>query len=521
MINTTSIASKVQDQFPSFYKEYGQSFIDFVTVYYKWLENNKYTGVSKGILSSLDIDETSSTFLEYFKNEYMNNISPSILGNQKYLQKHILDLYRSKGSDAGIKLLFRLLYNKDVDIYIPGNDVFKLSDGKWIQRKYFELDDREINSSFVGFMIYGEVSKASALVESYEIIPYNGINNCIMWISNITGNFLKNERIYNDILNVNQSPRILGSAIDFEIQDSNIEIELGSEFHSLNDNNLKYNIKTLSPEERIGIVIPVINNGGFGYSVEDTAFTYTKFSNTSPGTGLSLVVDTIINPTSISITDVKIASYANTLLSANNYGMPGLPVTNTSSIIGPSLEFQSKTIGTIASLRYINPGINYDNTVTINALDEQIYRMELYSNTYPGILGGNADIKGYPSYGKNQATDIVLKNSSFGYHEDAVITLEETNGVKRIIGKIITGAIGSLEGYYLDNSGFLSNTKYIIDSNYYQEYSYDIKTDEIFSEYFSILKKTVHPAGKKVFGNPVVTSEINTNIEIESQIQVN
>jgi hypothetical protein len=37
----------------------------------------------------------------------------------------------SKGIDESFKLLFRLLFNEEVDISFPKNNILRASDGKW------------------------------------------------------------------------------------------------------------------------------------------------------------------------------------------------------------------------------------------------------------------------------------------------------------------------------------------------------------------------------------------------------
>ena len=159
MLNRSNPKDSVKSQFPDFYSEYGPIYIEFLKVYYAWMESNKYTAPAKEIPTLLDIDTTEDLFLNYFKKEYMNSMPESVLGDQRFLQKHILDLYRSKGSHEGLRLLFRLLYNKEIDIYIPGKDMFRLSNSKWVQRKYMEISNKEINKDLIGKQITGEISK--------------------------------------------------------------------------------------------------------------------------------------------------------------------------------------------------------------------------------------------------------------------------------------------------------------------------------------------------------------------------
>ena len=123
----------IQAHFPSFYKEYGPNFIAFVKAYYEWMES---TGnplqYARSLYEYADIDTTADTFVKYFKNKYMLSIPESVVADKRLLAKHILDLYKSKGSLRAYELLFRILFNEDIQVYIPGDDVFKPSDNRYI-----------------------------------------------------------------------------------------------------------------------------------------------------------------------------------------------------------------------------------------------------------------------------------------------------------------------------------------------------------------------------------------------------
>jgi hypothetical protein len=53
---------------------------------------------------------------------------------------------------------------------------------------------------------------------------------------------------------------------------------------------------------------------------------------------------------------------------------------------------------------------------------------------------------------------------------------------------------------YVSNDGFLSDTKYIQDSFFYQDYSYVIKTGQNVSKWRDVVKKLLHPSGFAFFG---------------------
>lgn len=515
MLNKTLIVDRVKDEFPDFYTEYGETFTEFLKVYYQWVEDNSYTGPTKDVPSLLDIDETTTEFLKFFKKQYMADLPIELLGNQRYLQKNILDIYRSKGTDEGLRLLFRLLYNKEIDIYIPGKDIFRLSAGKWILRKYLEVSEEDINKDLEGKEVTGEYSGAKCIVESYEIKIHNGIRNHILWISNISGNFLENERVYDSIDNLGLSPKIKGSVVGFNLNSSVPGFTTGEELLSSDDALLKFKVKKLQEGSLNGSLSPLVIREGYGYREGEIDYTFNKRGVSGSGA----VIGTLLRDSgnTIHITDELINGYAATNLNSSDYGMPGPGADDVDSVIEPALSFNEVDLNILYEAYSIEPGLLYDDTVDIVATDEAIARLEL-TNDDGNRVGNNALIEGYASFGDNLVETVEIVSSSFNYEYPENITLQ-TNDLKSVTGQLVIGAVGIAEGYYGDNNGFLSNDKYLHDSYYYQEFSYDIKIDEKFSEYFDILRKVVHPAGKKAFGNSRIISETEGISDIETIIE--
>jgi hypothetical protein len=136
----SKISNFVENQFPSFYKEEGPNFILFVKTYYEWLEStNNPLYYARNLQNFRDIDNTLTEFLDYFQKKYVSGIPFNVVINKRFLIKHILDVYRSKSSIEGYKLLFRILYNEDVSVYLPGIDMLRVSDGTWKEPKYIEV----------------------------------------------------------------------------------------------------------------------------------------------------------------------------------------------------------------------------------------------------------------------------------------------------------------------------------------------------------------------------------------------
>ena len=62
--------------------------------------------------------------------------------------------------------------------------------------------------------------------------------------------------------------------------------------------------------------------------------------------------------------------------------------------------------------------------------------------------------------------------------------------------------------------GFLNSDKYIQDSYYYQDYSYEIKAALTLDKYKDILKDTFHAAGTELFGKFVLNTIVDDQFKI-------
>lgn len=120
----------VAQQLPEFIRAEYPTFVAFVEAYYEFLDNQ---GVNLNNIR--DIDETLEDYIKFFKAELAHNypVVSKDYKTERFLLKHIKEQYLAKGSEASYKLLFRLLYGKDVFIDYPGRQMLRISDGRWQQ----------------------------------------------------------------------------------------------------------------------------------------------------------------------------------------------------------------------------------------------------------------------------------------------------------------------------------------------------------------------------------------------------
>lgn len=262
------VSQFIETQFPSYTREEGANFIAFVRAYYEWMESTGQTlQYSRDLFEYRDIDKTIDSFIIHFKEKYLRDLPYTTSSDKKLLVKHIHDLYRTKGTERGIQLLFRLLYNVDVSVYYPGDDIFKPSDGEWIVPEYIEVSPGNTNDLLVGKNILGTTSGATAFCERIVRKRVGGKFLDVLYISAREGDFAYNERIVNSTNPlVEGAPKVVGSLSDLVVTNGGQDFNVGDVL----------TIKTGSGKQGKAIVTSVsTETGRVNFKIEDGGYGYT------------------------------------------------------------------------------------------------------------------------------------------------------------------------------------------------------------------------------------------------------
>ena len=192
----------VAEQLPDFVLEEGPKLQRFIEAYYEFMEQNGGAiDGTKNLLSYQDIDTTTDSFLQYFREEIYKNIPDSALIDKRLLAKHIREMYRNKGTEKSYKFLFRALYNEDVDFTYPGDFMLRTSDGRWTEEKYLRVNDisGSAAASLEGQIVTGDDSGAYARVENVDRVTESGVVITELYLSSIVGTFANNETITSNV----------------------------------------------------------------------------------------------------------------------------------------------------------------------------------------------------------------------------------------------------------------------------------------------------------------------------------
>lgn len=294
----------IVDQVPDFINRDHASFRAFVEAYYEWMERAENPfGIIDGFMDLMDIDRSIGIFFLDFREMYLKNFplqlatdsNGNIISEANFV-KNARNFYGSKGTEKSFKFLFRLIYNAASEVYYPGNDVLKASDGKWIEKFSLKTTNNGGTANFqmAGYQVVqinplnGEVI---AYAEVADVIQYRkeyyDVNE--IFLKNKFGTFLPNLNVYVDTSNGRLTEQVYPVISGYEIIDGGLRYSTSDVVSSSTSyNGIGLEIAIDSIKENGKITGLQIIDSGIGY---DQAPSISIASNT--GNGLARVTVSI------------------------------------------------------------------------------------------------------------------------------------------------------------------------------------------------------------------------------------
>jgi hypothetical protein len=362
------ISPLIAYQFPQFYRDEGPDFIAFVTSYYEWMEQSgQVINVSREMLDYKDIDTTLDSFVQHFKNKYIDSLPENIVADKRLLLKHITDLYNAKGTDRGYRLLFRMLFNEDIDIYVPGQHLIKSSDSKWYVPTYIEVTETPEISLLIGKKIYTR-NGGAAVVESTSKKIIQGKTVNIIYISSIEGEFKNGQKVLSlDVpaITEDNAPLIIGSLSTISVTSGGANYKVG-DLLNVEGSGQAAIAQVVSTTNQNGKVSFYLKNGGSGYTVNAIVSITGGY-----GSGASANIGGITNKQTYSLVTDVINGLKDTVLEYSTQTMQ-LGVNSVSGTFGAN-----NTVTSSANVRHLD----------VSYLSGSITSGESISNTALGITG--------------------------------------------------------------------------------------------------------------------------------------
>lgn len=522
-MNNIKLKTLIAKQVPEFVREDHPAFVQFLEAYYDFLDQNYTTDIA----SLRDLDKTLEAFITSIKTEL------DIFGvDFEYIDKILLlrkikQVFKSKGSEAAYKFLFKILYDKPVNITYPWDSVLKASDGKWKRdtsifvrvtsgdplslvgsrvsitgenRKIFVFVEnvRQISSNvyevFIEKSYYGELKAGFTLdyngvtgtllltTANYEIISA-GVGYKIGDIIPIST--FANERIITSLVKVTKV-NSTGGILQIRPIEFNYDYQTDFFFYNTNSQVIRKTRIRLSKDSIHQFNLPDDNE------VEK----YSDYGNIiEPNYWISYTLSNTID----SSTDVNLIN--NTILKAG-HGF------NNGDLVLYSVNGGTKIEGLTGGENYFIIKVN-DNEFKL-----ALTFSDVVSNTSIDLL--NYGI-GNHSFTVSPYSVINYVGKELQQFSSETINTQIPSEDYTLI-KFTVGAVAKYQGYYTSNDGFLSDNIYLQDGKFYQKYSYLLTVDEQLKTYEAIVKSYIHPAGMALFGEYQIQTSFKSNLSASLEL---
>ncbi len=182
------IFPKVDDTIPGYIREEYQVFHNLIINYFKWLEKDKnFVNVLTRFAEDTDVNNQVKPYIDIIKHELGWRYKAKLKIDDRTLIKLLRDFYLSRGTEQSFKTLFKILFDTNVDISYPRDDLLKLSDNNYIVsheiittainfKNNTDLLNRFSNSSILNITITGLESGLLLIVDKiYPMIKLNEI----------------------------------------------------------------------------------------------------------------------------------------------------------------------------------------------------------------------------------------------------------------------------------------------------------------------------------------------------------
>lgn len=527
-----SISQFVPQQIPEFIRDDNtyKTFITFLEAYYSFLEQdgNLYQR-AMGARDYSDIDYTLDAFISHFENEYLLNIPQSLFNDpvnghvdKRTLAKHIQDFYRARGSEKSYKLLFRILFNEDVEFYYPKVDILRGSDGKWSVDNVIRTTSTTDTFTWIGHTITGQASGATANVEN--VLQFQiGLNLVSeIYLSQIVGSFQTNETI---VCNIDGLPfekcfpliadiRITNPGTGYKVGDQIIISGGGGQDATAQVSLITgKDIGRVQSQVVTDLFTATIAGNSASHPIASNGFAgWIQFSAPSTNLSSARVGDSDISSTR----GISIPPGSSIFLPQGKYDMSKVFYRVET---GDSLDIAASiyVAGNISNMIMLAPTAkaanNFYNGMEITITDGAGAGQTALINSYDGLTKIATitttwttipNISSHYSISLGGIRQIEITN--FGLNYTSVPSVSFPTGNGDATGVAVIQALGTYKGHYVSTDGFLSSNKKLQDSLFWQDFSYVLKVGISINTYRDYVKRLLHPAGLIMFGEVDVLS---------------
>jgi len=497
----------VERMVPDYVREDHPMFITFLRKYFEYLEREtdvngelgEYTQITD-LIQNLDIDHALDRFIPEFEKQYLHGtphtaVDPYVSTTDKaFLAKNIQPIYRQKGTTNALEFLFRRDFDAQVETIYPKQWMWRASGSVWYEPEWITiLTDKETTDpaseyyeetvnvqlpetvrNIYNKKIIGQTSGATAFVDLDEDVTTSAYEKLLL--TEVNGVFIKDEEIWEDV----------GTRL----------------------NAIPYVAQIIS--EGIRTEGECIVNG---HRWVDKWFHVTGHPNEVPKfperpliTGLTNMSTAEIKGYDVNFTKMKLNQVDGTFQNGEKV------------VATLAFQYQGSYPGEAptASFCTVSPDWPADVGTQLSPFDNMI---DCEAALHPEGADSNSPFFGEPAFLEwypvlELTTDILSVEDAFltGVSESPTTREECEVLLNPDIQPLVKTAVWKTNGYWLDSAGFLSSDRKMQDNEYYQDFSYVVKSSVPVQSYREVLKKLVHPVGLKLFAEFSYDSSIGLQV---------
>jgi hypothetical protein len=517
-----------------------------------------------------NIEYSVDKYVDYLKDELYPSIPTNIYGDKRLVALKFKDFFQSKGSEASYQFLFKLLYNEDISLYYPGEDILRVSAGNFEKTQIVRCAYATNVFNFLNKTITGSTSGAIGNVVDIKRYVIGSYDVAEMTLKLVSETFSGGEIIF-DVSDETLTATLYGMITGFTINDGGSGYQTGDQISITGDGSSVDAIVSSIQQSPISAI--QYNTIGYGYQLGTTA---TINNSGTGGTGLIIRITELANTYTITsgANTYTLGEATNIQIINRGSGYYKKPSVTLEDTVVKSLGLLSENLITIAS-----GGTNYGvgNTIVFtggsgtsatgvvaSVVETTTYDLKFEDDTKMVAETGKDIIKNEDWLVKGPIARIELTNYGTGYTKTSlpIISVTSTTGSSaNLIATNIQGAsanvsidsaqnvtgIGSIRAVELKNFGVNYTTanvslsaigdgnanltpiisglgikegnwvgdygkidyKKIQDSYYFQDFSYVIRSGLAFTKYQDTLKSIIHPAGLQAFGEILIQSTLD------------
>lgn len=512
------ISPVIANRFPDFVREEYPAFDKFLQDYLAWLEQDEgFLQILNDWKSNMEPSNNVEPYIDAIIRDVGFVFERPITIPKSTLLHFLRDFYLSRGSVQSYKFLFRVLFDEDVRIEYPRDRLLWLSAANYGQRHYVYLKSTHVGSrEYEGILnnvseyagtLYGSLSQITAFVEGVQPILYNGGEYLKVEIQRPLGEFLPTDLMTLSVSEFSINEQIM-SVVSLQIDNPGIGY-LPGELVQISGTDVT-GTASIGTTSKGGVTNILINDPGCNYKVGDLILARPGFG----GSGFTAQVAEV-GPTPVTGQPALVDSIKKCVILSQGYEFDRVPDIfpkrkAESMIFDARFEADQRTLDDSTQTPVVPPvsskgGTSTNSAPTVGIID--LEETDRESPTAPPPEFGAIKLthlsKIKPCVADLSATSTnigQIKTINFGAPfigfadpSDVSISIDSENGtgasftVKPVTRFVVSG--------WEDNKGFLGEKCVLLDSDKYQQFSYEIISSVDPSKYQDIVSDLLHPVG--------------------------